>query len=344
VVPGGSTDLRGDGVHLSGNAPPGGTDGAGTFVIFNPASGRGRGARSRTDYLELLAHYLPGFTHAVTSAPGDEYRLADRALAEGFTTVVAVGGDGTWSHVADRIVAARRPEVRFAALPSGTGNDFGRNIGLDHRDRENCVRVLAAGRTRRVDVGRVLTPSRPAPAGRVLDPDAGAECRTRHFLNLIGFGFDVSVVDAAAGARLLRGELLYKFTALQQLFRFPGVEAEVRGGGTFNRAGRFLMVTISNGRFFGGGFPIAPDASVGDGTLHACLIGDAAPLTRARLFGAAGRGEHVASDRVHVEPDRSFQVDFAAPPRFEIDGDVYVAEEPTLRVEVLPAALEVVVP
>jgi YegS/Rv2252/BmrU family lipid kinase len=334
VVPGRRADLRGDGVHLSGVDP------AGTFVIFNPASGRGRGERSRADYLELLAHHLPGFAHAVTRGPGDEHRLAEQALDEGYTTLVAVGGDGTWSHVADRVVAAGRDGVRFAALPSGTGNDFGRNIGLDHRDRERCVEVLARGRTRPVDVGRVVTPSRPATLGRLGE----GEARPRHFLNLVGFGFDVAVVDAAAGARVLRGELLYKVTALQQLFRFPGVEAQVRGGGGFNRMGRFLMVTISNGRFFGGGFPIAPDASVGDGTLHACLIADANPVTRARLFGAAGSGEHVRSDRVHVQPGTGFTVEFPAPARFEIDGDVYATEGSELHVEVLPGALDVVVP
>lgn len=321
-----------------------GTDAAGTFVIFNPASGRGRGERNRGDYLELLQHHLPGFSHALTRGPSDEVRLADEALAGGYTTIVAVGGDGTWSHVADRVVASGRDDVRFAALPAGTGNDFGRNIGLDHKDREHCVQVLAAGRTRRVDVGRVESPSRPAPAGAEGAGGDAEPARARHFLNLVGFGFDVAVVDAAVGARFLRGELLYKVTALQQLFRFPGIEAEIRGDDGFDRAGRFLMVTISNGRFFGGGFPIAPDASVGDGTLHACLISDAAPLTRAGLFGAAGKGEHVASDRVHVQPGTRFTVGFDGPARFEVDGDVYVTEAGELAVEVLPAALEVVVP
>jgi YegS/Rv2252/BmrU family lipid kinase len=311
-----------------------------TFVVFNPASGRGRGRERQATYLRLLAEHVPDFDHAVSEAPGHEYALADRALDEGYGTIVAAGGDGTWSHVADRIVTSGRAGVRFAVLPSGTGNDFGRNLGLGYRDPAAAVRVLAAGRTARVDVGHVLTPSRPAEPGK----QATGASRTRHFLNLVGFGFDIAVIDAAAGARFLRGEVLYKFTALQQLVRFPGAELALAGDAGLQRDGRQLMLTISNGRFFGGGFPIAPLADVRDGLLHACLIGDAPPLTRMRLFGLAGKGRHVESERVEVHAGPRFTVAGPSPLRFEVDGDVFVSEGPSVEVVVLPAALEVVVP
>jgi diacylglycerol kinase (ATP) len=305
-----------------------------TFVIFNPASGRGRG-RERTDrYLELLGRHLPAFEHAVTRHAGEEADLADRALDDGFETIVAVGGDGTWSQVADRL-AASESDVRLGLLPSGTGNDFGRNLDLDHRDMEGAVRALASGRTRRVDVGLVHTPCRP-------DGRPEEQPRPRHFLNVVGFGFDVAVVDAAAGARFLRGELLYKITALQQLFRFPGFDVSMEDGEGFSTEGEHLMVTLSNGRFFGGGFPIAPGATVEDGALHACLISDASPLTRARLFNMAERGRHVGSPRVELRSARRFRATFPEPPRFEVDGDIYATPSLTLEAEVLPAHLQVV--
>lgn len=254
-------------------------------------------------------------------------------MERGFETIVAVGGDGTWSHVADAILSSGRAEhVRFALLPSGTGNDFGRSLGLDHRDPERAVRNLAAAtQERRVDVGRVVTPSSPDRADEA--PRVG-----RHFLNLVGFGFDIAVIDAAAGARFLRGELLYKLTALQQLFRFDGFSATVaHDGGTLEGDG--LMLTVSNARFFGGGFPIAPGAAVDDGLLHACFIGDARPLTRLRLFGLAEKGRHVESPRVTNAASTRFTVRFAEAPRFEIDGDVFRSAEDAVTVEVVPRAL-----
>jgi len=250
--------------------------------------------------------------------------------------VVAGGGDGTWSNVADRVVASGRPDVAFGMLPTGTGNDFARNLGFDLSDPREAVRVLAEGRTRVVDVGRLDTPSAPEHAPERMEP--------RNFINLVGFGFDVAVVDAAMGARLLRGELLYKVTALQQLFRFPGLPLRIRAQGGTERHLRHLMLTVSNGCYFGGGFPIAPGAAVDDGRLHACSILDAPPLARLRLFNLAEKGRHTTSDHVRMVDGVGFRLTFHVPPRFEMDGDIRQAAVADLDVRILPAALRVVAP
>jgi YegS/Rv2252/BmrU family lipid kinase len=275
-------------------------------------------------------------TIETTSRPGEERGLAERAAAEGYDVVVAVGGDGTWSNVADRLMASGRNDVALGILPNGTGNDFGRNFGYDPRSPAEAVRVLAEGHTRAVDVGMIdsLSASDHAPES----------FESRHFLNVVGFGFDIAVIDASAGARFLKGELLYKVTALQQLFRFEGFGFRLEPGRGEAREGRHLMLTVSNGRFFGGGFPIAPAATVSDGLLHACRIEDASPLARLRLFNLAERGRHVRSERVEILGDSAFRLTFDAPPRFEVDGDVRRAADRTVELRVLPSALRVVAP
>ncbi len=292
-------------------------------------------------YRRLLEATLADATFVETTRPGEERDLADQAVAEGFDVVVAVGGDGTWSNIADRLVASGRDDVALGLLPNGTGNDFGRNMGYRPDGAAEAVAALAHGHRRRVDVGRLDTPSASEHAPDHFEP--------RHFLNLVGFGFDIAVIDAAARARFLKGELLYKVSALGQLFRFPGARIDLTTGDGRVREGRteddrYLMLTISNGCYFGGGFPIAPGASVDDGRLHACRILDAPPLERLKLFNAAEKGRHVASDRVEVLDDRSFRVTFPEPPRFEMDGEVRVAAERTLDVRVVPARLSVVAP
>ena len=326
MVPEGDADLRSHGVLLTATRH---------FVIFNPASGRGRGRTRIQEYRRLLVDALDDVTFGETTRPGEERDLA-AAAADGYDVVVAVGGDGTWSNVSDALVASGRPDVALGILPSGTGNDFGRNFGYDPRRPADAVEVLARGHTRAVDVGRVDTLSASEH-----DPE---RLETRHFLNLIGFGFDVAVIDGAANARFLRGELLYKVTALQQLLRFPGMPARVESASGVQREAPQLMLTVSNGRFFGGGFPIAPDATVDDGKLHACLIGDAAPFTRLKLFNLAERGRHVTSPEVEIIDDSSFVLSFQAPPRFEMDGDVRRSSAARMQVRCLPAALRVVAP
>src|SRR5690606_12486250 len=113
VDAGRAPDVRGARPHLTSTGP------GRVHVIFNPASGRGRGGRRIPGYLELLRRHLGAFEHSLTAGPGDEARLARAAVEAGATAVVAVGGDGTWGQVAGQVVAAG-PGVRFALLPSGT--------------------------------------------------------------------------------------------------------------------------------------------------------------------------------------------------------------------------------
>ncbi len=315
------------------------TDGRRVFVIFNPASGRGRGARRVDRFLSLLEKYLPGFTSAGTTRAGEEAVLADQAIADGFDLIVAAGGDGTWSNVADRIVASGQENVALGLLASGTGNDFGRNFGLSTRNLDQAVQTLASGVVRSVDVGRVVTSGTPLRA----ETGPVGTSKGRHFLNLIGFGFDIAVIEDTAGARFLRGELLYKVTALKNLFSFRGVPLVLESDGP-TVDGDQLMLTISNAPFFGGGFLIAPAAELDDGLLDACVIGNASPFRRWRLFAAAPKGRHVLSPHVQTRQSARFSVRFSAPPKYEVDGEVWQAEDAEVIVEAAPAALRLVVP
>jgi YegS/Rv2252/BmrU family lipid kinase len=306
-------------------------------VIFNPASGRGRGAKRMDAYRSLLGERFSRVTFHATQRAGDEYRLADRALESGCDVLVAVGGDGTWSHVADRLLSAEGTDAVLGVLPAGTGNDFGRNLGLRYGDPADAVGRLATGKPVAADAGRIVTPSGPAEA-RTRGADT---VRPRHFINVVGTGFDVAVVDAAAGARFLKGEVLYKVTALQQLFRFPGLDLQMQLDGGAATRKRHLMLTVTNGAWFGGGFPIAPDARIDDGKLHACVISDAAPLRRMTLFNRAEKGRHVTEPEVEMLDARRVQLRGPDPFRFEADGDVFETEGDELELEILPGALRV---
>ena len=154
---------------------------------------------------------------------------------------------------------------------------------------------------------------------------------------------DVAVIEATVRVRFLKGAVLYKVTALRNLFSFPGVEL----GLTSDEAaidGRHLMLTISNGRFFGGAFPIAPSAELDDGLLDACAIGDTSPVGRAKLFRMAEKGRHVRSPHVHMRRSGRFTVRFERPPNYELDGEVWQAEGSDVVVEVVRRGLRIVVP
>jgi diacylglycerol kinase (ATP) len=291
------------------------------FVLFNPAAGRGR---ERIDgYLSLLQRHLQSFDHILTGHAGHEIDLVDEALESGYKSIVAVGGDGTWSVVADRIIRSGRTDVTLGLLPAGTGNDFGKSLGITYDRRDAVLQGIASGQRRTIDVGRV---------------------EQRHFLNIVGFGFDIAVIDDAVGIPILKGDLLYQFCALRQLFRFRGIPIALSDGSSSPVRDTLLMLIIANANYFGGSFHIAPEASLEDGKLDAVSISNAGPLNRAKLFARVSKGTHQGDPKVSLRQAPRFTAEFDGPVRFEADGEVYTSAGNTVTVESVPAALSIFVP
>jgi len=290
-------------------------------VIVNPASGRGRGAKAEAEVRRAFASV--GVTDIrTTRAKGDERSVALRAIEDGARTIVAVGGDGTWGNVANAIISSGA-DVRLALLAAGTGNDFAKTLGAPATDFAATARLVADGAERRVDVGEV---------------------EGRYFLNVTGFGFDIAVLEDVENIRWLKGDAVYLYSALRQLFGYGGIDIDIAGDAGARGMAKHLMLIIANGKNFGGSFRIAPSASVTDGHLDAIAIAMASPLRRAQLFGAATKGTHIALGEVHTEQAPRFTLDFPAPPAYETDGEYNRAASARLEVRCVPGALRVVAP
>jgi len=289
-------------------------------VIVNPAAGRGRGARTLPAVREAFAAVGVGDVWT-TEAREDEGAVARRAIDEGFTTIVAVGGDGTWGNVANAIIASRA-DCRLALVAAGTGNDFAKTVGAPMNDIALTARLsVAEGSDVRVDVGRI---------------------EDQFFLNIAGFGFDIAVLEDIARIKWLRGDALYLYSALRQIVGYGGVDIDVGSHARQRGNSRHLMLVIANARNFGGAFKIAPAASLFDGKLDAIAIHDAPALRRLRLFAAAVKGTHGAMSGVNVEQASNFTLTFDAPPAYETDGEHRQAKTSDLEVECVPGALRVV--
>ena len=284
-------------------------------VIVNPAAGRGRGARMIP---ELTARFADvGVTDIFTTTQkGDENELAKRAIANGSTTLVVVGGDGTTTHVANAILEAKL-DTRLAILPAGTGNDFAKVVGTDKTNIAAVARRSIEGGEVRVDVGRI---------------------EDRFFLNCCGFGFDVAVLEEIASAKWLRGNAVYLYTALRQILGYRGIEL---GLGNAERE-LYMLVVIANSEYFGGMFRIAPGARVNDGELDAIAIRNVLGTRRVALLTAAMKGDHARFPECVMERARSFDLSFPEAPSYEADGELHRARSADLTVSSCPAALRVV--
>ena len=204
----------------------------------------------------------------------------------GATTLVAVGGDGTWGNVANAILTSgANAQVRLALIAAGTGNDFAKTAGSPATDVVATARLVAEGVETRVDVGRI---------------------EEHFFLNITGFGFDAAVLEDILKIKWVKGEALYLYSALRQLTSYKGLEMEVTTPARRRGRVRHLMLVIANARNFGGKFLIAPDASLTDGRLDAVAILDASTWRRVKLFAAVAKGKHRNLNKVVIEQSPTF--------------------------------------
>lgn len=290
-------------------------------LICNPASGRGRGARLIPGARAAFASV--GITDVrVTERAGDEAHLTCAALDEGCDTIAVLGGDGTWSKCAAAL-AEHGANARIAFLHGGTGNDFAKNLPAPAKDFSAMAKLVAeGGKEWRVDMGRV-------------------ESGSRHdwFLNVAGFGFEVTVIERVARGGALGGPAVYLYSALRELFAYRGFNA---GSPQFiKRQGRRLMMVFANGHHFGGAFHIAPGASVTDGLIDAIAIGNMSVPARLPLFAAVVRGTHLAHPLVQRVRIATADLTFEAPPAYDIDGEWRQAESANVRIRCVPGALRV---
>jgi diacylglycerol kinase (ATP) len=289
-----------------------------TFLIVNPAAGRGRIHAKLAQMSEFFSAQRRATIYH-TTARGDEASLTQRAIHEGATTIVAAGGDGTCGRIAEAIVGSGTT-CRLTVIPTGTGNDFAKTLGIDRYSPEQVADLVDRGRETRIDVGLA--------AGH-------------YFLNSCGFGFDASVLEASNSVRLLKGNAVYIYAALKQLFTYDGIEVAA-GGVPGVKRGSMLMVTISNGQYLGGAFKIAPRASVLDGKLDVCFFGDSGVINRVKLFAGAMRGTHIGMPAVTSAASEQLTLTFPSNPSMEMDGELRVAQSRTIEIRCIPRALAVI--
>lgn len=285
------------------------------LVIVNPRSGGGLSESRWARVRGALADGLGEIDSAFTTAPRDATAIARREAGAGRRLIIALGGDGTISEVADGVLsagAAAATATEIGLIPRGTGGDFRRTLELPH-EIGAAARHIRDARAHTVDAGRV----------RYRAPD-GSEA-VRHFVNVASFGFSSAVASRAnASSKRLGGRIAFFAATLRELIAHDNRDVWLTMDGQQRQRRRVMLAAVGNGRFFGGGMKICPDARLDDGALDLVTVGD---LSRTEVVTNIGRlydGTHleledVASVRVsrlHAEP-----VDPDAKIPIELDGE-----------------------
>jgi diacylglycerol kinase (ATP) len=305
-------------------------------VIVNPKSGGGLSERRWAALVAPLTDGLGAFDTRFTESVGDGRRLAHEEASGGRQLVVAFGGDGTISEVADGIMAARGGKgagtgsngSALGIIPRGTGGDFRRTLALPN-DVTRAAKHLRAAPTHQVDMGR---------ATFVTDEGVTA---TRHFINLASFGFSADAARRANSSHKRFGaKLAFLGATMGSLMGYDNVEVIVTIDGGEPRRQTALLGAIGNGCFFGGGMKICPTGCLDDGLLDVVVIGDVTRGYVMRKLSTIYAGNHLSLPPVSSVRARKVEVapvPGSPPIPIELDGETPGFLPATF--EVLPSVL-----
>jgi len=216
----------------------------------NPASRGGRGARDWPAAASALRSEFGPFECRFTAGPGDAARIAREEAERGCDLVVTFGGDGTISECARGILESGKP-VALGILPHGTGGDLVRSLALPTR-LADAAHALRRGRTVAIDVGRVVF----------------EDGREKSFVNSASFGLSAEVARRVSG----RDGGSYIAETLKAALKYDPPEIELTVDSGPRRRVRITTVSLHNGRFFGGGMKMAPEARLTDGLLDLVVV------------------------------------------------------------------------
>lgn len=285
------------------------------LLLVNPTAGGGRAGR-RVPAVSAELDRM-GAEHRVVETRGTEHAQQEAAGAvEAGEMVAAVGGDGLLRPIAQVL---RDTDTPLAVIPGGRGNDLARVLGIP-ADAVEAARVAATGRERLIDMGDV----NGVP-----------------FLGIASFGFDSECNRIANETRLIRGKLVYLYSALRALATWKPAGFTVTVDGERHDLSGY-SVAIANSKAYGGGMFVAPHAELDDSQLDVVATGEVSKARFLRSLPLVFKGAHL--DEPSVSSFRGERIEVAADRPFDIYADGDPVGSVPATISVLPQCLRVIVP
>jgi YegS/Rv2252/BmrU family lipid kinase len=280
-------------------------------VIVNPRSGGGLSQKRWAALVGPLSDGLGHFDARFTERPGHARAIAHEEAMAGRKLVIACGGDGTISEVADGLVTAGG-DVEFGVIPRGTGGDFCRSLEIGNE-------VFAAAEHVRKSAPRRLD------AGRVTFCGSDGERRSRHFVNVTSVGFSSVVAERTnRSSKRLGGRISFLSAAVLSLATYDDAEVLVSVDDLEERRMTLLLAAVGNGRFFGGGMKICPEAILDDGRFDFVTVRGMSRINVVAKIHRIYSGHHLSMPEVQQVRCRKLCVkpaDSKAEIPLEIDGE-----------------------
>lgn len=295
-----------------------------TLLVANPTAQNGKGATAGRYAGKVLSESLPDgdFELVITESASQGKSLA--AKASNYDTILALGGDGLVHEIVNGLMdlpEEKRPT--FGLLPSGTGNDYARTLGMSS-DLNESIQQIQNAQPYLIDVGI---------------------CNGEYFVETLSFGLDAAIALDTVERRKRTGKVgtrVFLESGLDVLLhqrKTYEYEAVLEGDNAIE--GQMLLFAVQIGRTYGGGFAVCPDAKTNDGIFDICIARAPLGLVKATtIFLLAKNAHHTRFKALEFHKAKHLTLKFeAAEPPIQIDGEPFRGN--TFSIQCLPRALRV---
>jgi diacylglycerol kinase (ATP) len=287
--------------------------------IINPVAGNGYAATIVPKLEEMIARHNIDASIVFTERRGHATELSAKFMREGYSHVIAVGGDGTVNEISKPLI--NENGITIGIIPAGTGNDFIQILGFPDRFEDSDWDIFFQSNTKHMDTG---------------------SCNGMTFLNGMGLGFDAEVAAenyTEPGQVKKGGKHKYIWHIVKTLLFFREKKMTVLNGDEKKESDCFIN-TIAIGRRFAGGFFLTPNAIADDGLLDVCMIKKLNLLQRFSLLLKVPSGKHIYDRKVNYYQTGEISVKFPEEVPFHVDGELYFSN--SFEVKLLPLSLKII--
>ena len=301
-------------------------------VILNPYAGRWKAQEKREQAETALKNAKISYELVQTEKPGDGIAFASQAVQDGYSPIIAAGGDGSISEVVNGIAKTLTESgdnnwPALGIIPLGSANDLAVNLDLP-LDLIESAKVIAAGNTRKMDLGQIKF---------------GDQDRIRFFDNNSAIGLEPSITLIQQRIKRSRGTFRYLVATLIGIAQNPQWDMEIQWEGG-NYSGPVTLVTVGINPVTGGLFYMTPHADPFDGLLTFVYGSMPTRLQILRLLPRTmkpGQGNYVEHHAIYEVHSTWIRIGSKSPTPLHADGEIQSTAIQELEYQILPGRLPV---
>lgn len=289
------------------------------LFIVNPVAGKGQGLKYVKEIENLFEEEVE-FHIEITKKIGHATEIAKRYSMQEDYIIYAVGGDGTVNEVINGMVGSNSSLV---IIPTGSGNDFIRTIDPNYK-KKDLLHKLIEGNTTLVDIIKI---------------------NEKYCLNIASVGLDADIVFNAIAfkkMKFVKGDMAYILSICKTIFGKKGIEIKVKLDDKELSDRKVLFLAVANGKFYGGGVPITPNAEIDDGLADVCLVENLNLLKIFKLLPKLAKAKHTEAKEVKIYRAKKIEIESETLFRVNIDGEIVEGDK--LKIEVIPRAIKLIIP